>query len=169
MKTENVSAVPFEAKQRFLNKNQLKLVREISKKMCNQSAITYKENTFTANYIDAVKFGKFVLYSDTFLKNKNENSNYGKVGKTQVEFNNKKISIDNETGEITKIEKPWYSSTRHILKQMSSYLKAVNFNFNNDDMVTKSKPSIHGFTQKGLERIMSGDIAIDNEDGEINV
>ena len=162
MKTENVSAVPFEAKQRFLNKNQLGLIREISNKMCNQSAITYNENTFDAKYIDAIRFGKFVLYSDAFLKSKKNNN--GEVGKTQIEFNHKKISINNETGEITKIEKPWYSSTRHILKQMNSYLKAVNFNFNNDDMITKSKLGIHGFTPKGMDMIMSGKLSIGDGD-----
>ena len=67
MKTENVSAVQFSSKQRFVSSKQLELVREVSKKMYGQSVMTSTENKFTASYVGAVRIGKFLLYNDTFL------------------------------------------------------------------------------------------------------
>lgn len=169
MKTKKVSTIRFSSKQHFVNKKQLELVREISKKMCGQSAMRSTENKFTASYINAVKTGECLLYSDTFLYGKNENTSLGTIGKTQIEFDNKTIAIDNKTGEITKIQKPWYSSVRSILKKMDKYLENINSNFENQDVVTKKTLNIHGFTPKGLNKIMSGEISIDFENGGINV
>lgn len=170
MKTEKISTTQFSSKQRFIKPKQLELIREISKKMNNESTMTSTENMFTANYVGTVRIGECVLHNDTFLHGKNGNTEYGKIGKTQIEFDkNNSILIDNETGEVTKIKKTWYTPVRRIMKKMDKYLQLFNTNFDNNEVVNKNALKIHGFTLLGLARLMSGEIAIDNENGEINV
>jgi len=161
MKTESISSLNFQSKQIFVRKNQLDLIREISKKMKDKSTMTSTENRFTASYVGAVRSGKCLLCNDTFLHGQNENTKVGKVGKTQIEFNNRTVAIDNETGEITAVKKPWYVSVRQVLRKMDKYLKIINSNFDNDETVIKNSFNIHGFTEKGLERLMAGSLSID--------
>ena len=167
MKTEKISTVRFEAKQRFVNPQQLEVIRELSSKMCQKSSMWSTEHRFTANYIGAVSANGCIFQSDVFLHGKNDKTASGRIGTTEIEFKNGNIiKVDNETGEITKIKKPWYTSIRSVFKKMDKCLSILNSNFDNDYIVTKNSLKIHGFTEKGLQEIMSGTLKID---GEVNV
>lgn len=167
MKTEKISTVQFCSKQRFVKPKQLEVIRELSNKMRKESSMWTTEHRYTASYIGAVRTGECCLYSDSFMHSKDSKAASECSGTTEIEFKNGNIiEVNNETGEITKIKKPWYTPIHRILKKMDKYLTAINSNFDNDYIVTKSSLKIHGFTEKGLQKIMSGDLKID---GEVNV
>lgn len=78
---------------------------------------------------------------------------YPPSGYSSVEFNKVRLNIDNATGLIMNVEKPWYKSLNKIIKKAEKYIQTAIVNFDNKNVVSKHFLSMTGFTEKGLKKL----------------
>ena len=156
MKIDSINLTTFNSKQKFATNEQLDLIKKISAKMQKQSSNGSTENQFISSFVSSAKKGKYIFYRDAFSQE----------GKSSVKIGSKSVLIDNTTGEIIKIEKPWYTSINRVLNTMTKCLRSINSNYDDDNLVTKGRFNIHEFTRDGFAKILSGELLID---GDINV
>ena len=148
----------FEAKRRFVDIDSLKSLRQVLRKMDEDTAYKETGGTFVSTKVTRIEYfdrnkekqAELVdlrgnlkrldegrdMYQETLLK----------VGKTQV-------TIDNRTGEIKSWEKPFFSTWSGIMKKIEFALIDFNIWYHQAERVKKHKFSIEGFTKKGYETL----------------
>ncbi len=77
---------------------------------------------------------------------------YSYNDKTLVEINKKtSVIIDNTTGTIDKIDKPWWMPKSKIYKKLELAIKTLSENLNNPSIVNKQRKVVIKETQAGKD------------------
>lgn len=140
----------FEAKQRFLNKNQMADVKTLLTKM-NSEAVCYKSDDifFSSTIAKKLCIGKDVEFIDDRGLRKPVSEDKQMVKQTLFTIGKTELVIDNESGEILDYNKPFFKTWKSIMNQISHYLKMLKENYENPDVVKVVDISINGMTEYG--------------------
>lgn len=152
MKVTKVNNNSFYAKPKYVNTKQLNALRELSEKMNGEFSYTENVDTYKKSFISSLKLGS-ILFSNDFNCSKHEDPFSMYLGDSSIEFNNKKIRVNNETGEILEIKKPFFTSVKKVLRQMEDYLDILSAHFDNGS-VERIMAEVTGFTDIGKSKLM---------------
>lgn len=139
--------------KKFLSKTSLLNLKTILHNMNSETVYEGRERTFSSTLVTRVGLKKQpVSISDQRLLMRPVNNKSNQMrGNALLSIGRIKLVIDNSTGEIVKSEKPFYKPWFVVLKSLETALNTISSNFDNADIVTKSRLTISGFTQKGVE------------------
>ena len=141
----------FEAKHRFLNKNQMADIKTLLTKMNEESVYSQTDNIFFAsNITKKLCIGKDIEFIDDRMLTKPIPKDKQMFAQTLFTIGKTELVIDNKTGEILDYNKPFFKTWKNIMNQISHYLKMFNENYENPEIVKPVKFSINGMTEYGL-------------------
>lgn len=141
----------FEAKRRFLNKNQMADVKTLLTKMNSEASYSQTDNIFFSSTIaKKLCIGKDVEFIDDRGFKKTVDKDKQMVKQTLFTIGKTELVIDNETGEILDYSKPFFKTWKSIMNQISHYLKMFKENYENPDVVKVVDFSINGMTEYGF-------------------
>ena len=150
MQVNNVQSVNFNAKQRFLSPETTKNMQTLLSKMNKETVVQQGENTFKSDILTGVNIGGDGLFIDRrFLLAPSDNL----IGFSELNIGKTKLLIDNMSGSVNAIKKPFYKNWSDIIKKAADLIKTAADNFDNKNVVEKRFTGIAGFTQKGSDKI----------------
>ena len=137
LKVQSIQGQNFQAK-RYLSKDGMQNLHSLLDKMNQESVYPNKDNFFEAMILDKVIIGKDSKIAD-FRWFTQGRKNVGTMHGESVIGVNKKTAffVNNETGEVKKMEKPLFSKWTTILKDGENIVKEANENFDNNNIVKK--------------------------------
>lgn len=149
MQIQPISNVSFE-KKRYLSKQQLNGIMEITEKMNNAGKYSEKGLGFTSEVVGGLKYrgatflSSLVCYLPHVAKNKlNQMTTEFSMGKNR-------IKINNSDGEILHIKTTLFKSQKRFMEELDKYLQIFNEKFN-ESIVEKRLIRLKGLTAEGAE------------------
>ena len=150
MQVNNVQSVNFNAKQRFLSPETTKNMQTLLSKMNKETVLQQGENTFKSDILTGVNIGGDGLFIDRrFLVGPSNKL----IGFSELDMGKTKLLIDNMSGRVNAIRKPFYKNWSGIIKKAADLIKTAVDNFDDKNVVENRFTRIAGFTQKGLNKI----------------
>lgn len=122
-----ISQITTFTSKRVLDRRQLNNVREIATKIDRPPTIIHHDNNYTAVRIGYVE-SKF---EEVFFYNDKNNTSGIVIGKSE-------ITVDRNSGKITKVDKPFFMPLKRLLKEAGEYFSFFNNNFDNPSVVKKN-------------------------------
>ena len=108
------------------------------------------ENTFKSDILTGVNIGGDGLFIDRrFLVGPSNKL----IGFSELDMGKTKLLIDNMSGRVNAIRKPFYKNWSGIIKKAADLIKTAVDNFYDKNVVEKRFIRIAGFTQKGINKI----------------
>lgn len=153
------SNMNFEAKQKFLTKNQYSKMRILLEKMNSETTYFESKNgsVFSSDILARLIMKdkeKPVFFIDKRCLLKKQPQNKQTLwGETTISFNNVELNIDNKTGEIVSNKKPFFTTWNQIMKKINKYFQIFIENYNNPELISKQKFNVAGLTQKGYNEL----------------
>lgn len=128
MHVSQVNKINFSSRNRVLNTKQLNNVREIAEKINRPPTVINHAPNFTA-----VKIGYIESqFEDVFFYNNNDNKT------SELIIGKKGLTVDRESGEITKVDKPFFMPFKKLLRIADECFNYLNENFDNPQAVRKN-------------------------------
>lgn len=154
MKVQFINQVNFESKKRFLNQEQMESLKNVLTRMNNETKLHQNDTWFTSTVTKELSYNENktrLIDGRMFFQKISDNKQMQKntmftIGKTE-------LVVDNKSGEIINWNKPFFTSWKKVMKNISDSLKIFVENFDNSNIVKKKKITLEGFTPKGWEII----------------
>lgn len=150
MQVNNIQSVNFNAKQRFLSPETTKNMQVLLEKMNGETVFQCSENTFKSDMLTGLNIKKKGDFYDLRCLTRKSNN---LKGCSELNMGKTTLLIDNETGSVKPIKKPFYKTWSNILQQVTDLIKTAVDNFDDKNVVEKRFIGISGFTQKGSDKI----------------
>ena len=152
MQIKKINTMPFQARQRALNKNQLYQMKTLLTRMNEETCIKKEGETFSSTVTAALNSKNARLVDTRLFFNKvppeqqMTRNSLLVMGKTQ-------LIIDNATGKINDWDKPFFTCWNSIMKKVD---KSINFfykNFYDKGAVQKERITLYGHQPPGYEAL----------------
>lgn len=128
MRIQNIQNTNFE-KRKFISPQARENLASLLKKMENESVYPNKEDLTDAIIVTSLKVNNGPILSN-YLTNYETHF---------IKGENLNLIINNETGEITKEEKPFFSRIKTFIPEIEETINIANQNYENTDIVKKLK------------------------------
>lgn len=157
MKIQQInSGTSFQAKRKFLSNDAKEELQIVLNDMNSETKYSEKGGTFESSILKRINItndkGETGCLED---KRWNVAPFYEQTpkGTSRIKGKNFSVVIDNQTGEITNIEKPFYKTKKSIIAKVENFISTAYHNFANKQKVEYKFINIAGFTRTGWSAI----------------
>ena len=151
MKFFNMNKITSFGQKRFIDKQSHNYLKGLLTKMNEQSVYVENENNFKSSFLKKLQVDSFTLTDGRCLiKRVPEEQQMQK--ETMLDVGKVQVVINNKNGEIIDYYKPVMTSWNKILNNISKYMKILSENFDNLDIVKRTRLNLNGLTETGLEK-----------------
>lgn len=153
MRITNINSTNFQSKTKYVTQEQLKQIQKLTEMMHKDTVYLENGDTYTAQIVKSIRTKDISMSMKplTALVTGKHLSN----GTTEVQMNRrKKVVIDNATGQIVKLNKPFFLRTTRIVEDLSKGLNVLTNNYNDESIVKKTVQTAQGFTNSSHNHLM---------------
>lgn len=142
----NLSSVSF-GQKRYLDSQTYGYLKELLPKMNKQAVYIANDTNYKSSVLKELRVDSFRLIDGrNLLKQVPKNEQLQK--ETLIELDLTQLVISNKDGEIIDDNKTIFTSWNKLLKKLSEKIKFISENFDNTDVVKRTRLSSSGLTEK---------------------
>ena len=149
-----VQPISFQGKTRYLSDNAYNNMKSILTKMNHNTGYINGGNVFSTSHLTRLRLcdDSATFYDSRFLLKKVKD-NEQMQGKTLISTRNAQVEIDNKSGEVKGLDKPFFSTWTKVIKKVEQTIQKFAENFENSKYVKRGYVSLIGLTKDGETKI----------------
>lgn len=135
--------------KRYLDKQTYGYLKKLLPEMNKQAVYVANDINYKSSFLKELKVDNFTLIDGRMLlKQVPKNEQLQK--ETLIEFGKTQLVINNKDGEIIDYTKSALTPWNALLKNVSKYIKFIAENFDNTNLVKRTRLNSNGLTEEGL-------------------
>lgn len=154
MNMSTVQPISFQGKSRYLSENAYNNMKSVLTKMNNDAGYINGDSVFSSSHLTRLKlYDNSAMFCDSRFLLKKVNDNEQMQGKTLISTKNAQVEIDNKSGEIKGLDKPFFSSWTKVIGKVEEAIQRFAENFENSKYVKRGYISLIGLTKNGETKL----------------
>ena len=149
-----VQPISFQGKTRYLSDNAYNNMKSILTKMNHSTGYINGGNVFSTSHLTRLKlYDNSAILCDSRFLLKEVKDKEQMQGKTLVSTRNAQVEIDNKSGEVKGLDKPFFTTWTKVIKKVEQSIQRFAENFENSKYVKRGYISLIGCTKDGETKI----------------
>ena len=149
-----VQPVSFQGKTRYLSDNAYNNMKSILTKMNHNTGYINGGNVFSTSHLTRLRLcDDSATFCDSRFLLKEVKDNEQMQGKTLISTRNAQVEIDNKSGEVKGLDKPFFSTWTKVIAKVEQAIQRFAENFENSKYVKRGYVSLIGLTKDGETKI----------------
>ncbi len=149
-----IQPISFQGKQRFLSKTAYGELQSVLTKMNHNTGYINGGNVFSTSHMTHLRlYDNSAMLCDSRFLLKEVKDKDQMQGKTLISTPQAQVEIDNKSGEVKGLDKPFFSTWTKVIGKVEQAIQRFAENFENSKYVKRGYTSLIGLTKDGETKI----------------